>query len=552
MAEENDSLLQQILRDQSTMETGRTTWEQHWQEVAERCLPRGADFIGEIRDGKKKSEKAIDSTPILALERFAAAVESVVTPRTQQWHALNNEQFAEDAEVQAYFEACTKILFRLRYAPLANFANQMSENYISIGAFGNGCIYVDEIPGKGSRYICYHLREIYFEENYQGIVDLVHRKFKLTARQAVQQFGKNNLPESIQRAAEHSPLSKFEFIHRVCPNDEIQFTDDGVTPKADYTGMPWASFYITKEGQKIIQRSGYHTMPYCIARYYKSPGEVYGRGPGMTALPDIKVLNEMNKETLIGAQLANRPPVLVADDGVLEGFSLVPGSINSGGVNSSGNAMAIPFATGAQPNLGLEMMDQKRQLINDIFLVTLFQILVQNPQMTATEAMLRAQEKGQLLAPTMGRIMSEQLGPMILREVDIAARNGLLPDPPQQLIDAGMEYDIEYQSPLVRIQRSEEGSGILNTLQVAGQIAQYDPSVMSVFRYGAVMRELAEINGMPHDLILTEDEEEQVKAAQAQQQQLSNMMQAAPQLATAADRLASAQQKANSPLPTPQ
>ncbi|GAA0494782.1 portal protein [Tatumella punctata] len=551
MADENDSLISQILREQQSMETSRSPWEQHWQEVAERCLPRGADFKGEIRNGQKKSEKAIDSTPILALERFAAAVESVVTPRTQQWHALNNEKFADDTEVQEYFEACTKVLFRVRYSPLANFANQQSENYVSIGAFGNGCVYVDEIPGKGTRYICYHMREIYFEENYQGIVDLVHRKFKLSARQAVQQFGKENLPESIQRASEHNPLNKFEFIHRVCPNDEIQFTDAG-EPKQDHTGMPWASYYLTKEGRKIVQQGGYHTMPYCIARYYKSPGETYGRGPGMTALPDIKVLNEMNKETLIGAQLANRPPVLVADDGLLERFNMTPGAINPGGVSSTGAAKAIPFQTGAQPSLGQEMMDQKRQLINDVFLVTLFQILVQNPEMTATEAMLRAQEKGQLLAPTMGRIMSEQLGPMILREVDICARNGLFPDPPQQLINAGAEYDIEYQSPLVRLQRSDEGTGILQTLQIASSLAQFDPSVMQVVKAGDTLRDLADINGMPKTLLLTESEEQDMKAAQAQQQQLANLVQAAPNIATAADKMASAQQKANSPLPSPQ
>ncbi|WP_276971527.1 portal protein [Tatumella ptyseos] len=551
MEDENDALIKQILRDQKSMETSRSTWEEHWQEVAERCLPRGADFKGEVRDGQKKSEKAIDSTPILALERFAAAVESVVTPRTQQWHTLNNEKFADDPEVQEYFEECTKILFRLRYSPLANFANQMSENYVSIGAFGNGCVYVDDMPGKGPRYLCYHLREIYFEENYQGVVDLVHRKFKLSARQAVQQFGKENLPENIQRASESNPLSKFDFIHRVCPNDEIQFTDEG-EPKKDHTGMPWSSYYLTKDGMKIVSQGGYHTMPYCIARYYKSPGETYGRGPGMTALPDIKVLNEMNKETLIGAQLANRPPVLVADDGVLERFSLTPASINTGMVSSSGSPKAIAFQTGAQPSLGMEMMDQKRQLINDIFLVTLFQILVQNPQMTATEAMLRAQEKGQLLAPTMGRIMSEQLGPMILREVDICARNGLFPPPPQQLIDAGAEYDIDYQSPLVRIQRAEEGSGILQTMQAAASLAQFDPSVLQIIKTGDALRDLADINGMPRSLLLTDAEEQDMKAAQAQQQQLTNLVQAAPNIATAADKMASAQQKANSPLPSPQ
>ena len=42
--------------------------------------------------------------------------------------------------------------------------------------------------------------------------------------------------------------------------------------------------------------------------------------------------------------------------------------------------------------IGMEMMEQKRQIINDALWNTLFQILVQTPNMTATEAMLRAQE----------------------------------------------------------------------------------------------------------------------------------------------------------------
>lgn len=246
--------------------------------------------------------------------------------------------------------------------------------------------------------------------------------------------------------------------------------------------------------------------------------------------------NVMNKETLIGAQLANRPPVLVSDDGALDAFSLVPGSINPGAVSQSGSPLAMPFNTGAQPQLGLEMMDQKRQLINDIFLVTLFQILVQNPNMTATEAMLRAQEKGQLLAPTAGRIMSEQLGPMIEREVDICARMGLFPDPPRQLLEAGMEFDIDYKSPLIRMQKSDEGSGIAQTLQIATSVAQFQPDVMQMFKYGDIMREFADINGMPRSLLLDQEEEAVAKAAAQQQQQLANLIQAAPNIATTADK----------------
>ena len=111
------------------------------------------------------------------------------------------------------------------------------------------------------------------------------------------------------------------------------------------------------------------------------------------------------------------------------------------------------------------------EVINDAFLVTLFQILVDAPQMTATEAMLRAQEKGALLAPTMGRQQSEFLGPLIEREIDILSRAGALPPMPDALVKAGGMVEVEYQSPLNRAQRSEEGVAILRTLESLAPLA---------------------------------------------------------------------------------
>ena len=141
---------------------------------------------------------------------------------------------------------------------------------------------------------------------------------------------------------------------------------------------------------------------------------------------------------------------------------------------------------------------------------------------------------------------------MIEREVDICARMGLFPPPPQQLVDAGMEFDIDYQSPLIRLQRADEGSGIAQTLQIAASLAQSKPDIMGLFKMGDILRDFAEINGMPRSLILDADEEGQMKAQQIQQQQLQNVLQSAQPLAAAADSIASAQQKFNSPLPAPQ
>ncbi len=142
------------------------------------------------------------------------------------------------------------------------------------------------------------------------------------------------------------------------------------------------------------------------------------------------------------------PPLLLQEDGVLQAFNTRPGALNYGGVNERGEQMVRPLETGARVDIGMDMMDQRRKVINDAFLITLFQILVEAPNMTATEAMLRAQEKGALLAPTMGRQQSEMLGPMIERgsvyEKAIAAlKERLLPDPMREVQRLGQEIEQE-------------------------------------------------------------------------------------------------------------
>jgi hypothetical protein len=200
--------------------------------------------------------------------------------------------------------------------------------------------------------------------------------------------------------------------------------------------------------------------------------------------------------------------------------------------------------TNARVDIGLDMMEQRRKTINDAFLVTLFQILVDAPQMTATEAMLRAQEKGALLAPTMGRQQSEFLGPLIEREIDILARAGVLPPMPDVMKQYGGEVEIEYVSPLNRAQRADEGVAIMNTLQAIAPLAQIDPNVMKIFDPTMVARELAEINGVPAKVMRsTEDlkaiEDQQAEAAQAQQ-----LLAAAPVASGVVKDLAQAQSMA--------
>ena len=231
------------------------------------------------------------------------------------------------------------------------------------------------------------------------------------------------------------------------------------------------------------------------------------------------------------------------EEDILESFNLRPGALNFGGVDSMGNARVMPLQTGANLPLGLEFVQDSREVINDAFFVTLFQILVENPRMTATEALLRAQEKGELLGPPLGRQQTGYLGPLIERELDIMFQiPGILDDMPPELQEAGGMIDVKYTAPLNRMQRAGESTGIMQTFEQLTPWAQVDPSVFKVFNPGRVAARLAEINGAPYDVLNSVDEMEAIKEQENQQAQQAALLEAAPIAGKTALDLARAQQ----------
>lgn len=493
-----DKIADEILREFNNVASQRATWEGHWEEIAERVYPSyaGAFFAHGIgrTPGEKRTEKQFDSTPQIALGRFAAAMESMLTPRNSKWHRIIPPDFLKrDRAVRLWCEEATDVLFRYRYAPKANFASQNHQNYISLGAFGTGCMFIDENQTEpGLRYRAIHLGEIYFVENHQGIIDKALRRFPLTARQAAQKWGEAKLPQKMKVALEKNSEEVFYFLHCVKPREDVDRT------RADYRGMAFASYYVAFDDKVLLSEGGFHTFPYAISRYTQSPGEVYGRSPAMEALPSIKTLNEQKKTLLKQGHRATDPVLLTHDDGVIDGFSMKPGSLNPGGVSKDGRPLVHALPVGSIA-VGDKMLQDERFLINDAFLVTLFQILVETPQMTATEVLERAREKGALLSPTMGRQQSEYLGPLIERELDVLSRQRLLPPMPPALLEAMGEYSVEYDSPLSRAQRAEEASGLMRSVEFALNIARHtgNPEPLDHYNWDTIIPELADIQAVP-------------------------------------------------------
>ncbi len=394
---EDDELAGELIRDWGYLFGLRGNWNTHWTEIAQRIWPQHAylfqNFGQLTMQGDKRNFQLFDSTGLLALQRFGAIMDSLLTPRDQFWHQLrpDDDTLLKDKATRLWFEDVNNRLFRERYNPRANFSSQNQGVYKSLGAYGTGVMYIDDLFGEqGLRYRNVHLGEVYLQENHQGVVDAVCRYFLLTGRQAMGMFGEN-CPATIKDVYKTFPERQYFFLHWVKPNK------DRDPERRDAKGMEYSSYYVSMEGKAIVAKGGYRSFPYAVPRYEQAPNEPYGRSIAMDVLPAIKTLNEQKKSMLKQGQRVVDPVILAHDDGVIDGVSLEPGSVNLGGVSKDGRLLVQTLPVG-NVQAGEEFMKAEQELIKDSFLISIFQILTETNEMTATEVMERTREKGILLS----------------------------------------------------------------------------------------------------------------------------------------------------------
>lgn len=537
------SIAKEIIEKQSKLEGDRGTAESHWTEIAEVMLPRYDDFNrSRTTEGEKRNDKIIDGTAQLALERSAHIVEALVTPRSTKWHGLKHpdQRINENQEAAEWYDRLTEKLFSVRYSPLGNFGNQQHETYMSLMAFGTGVKKVEERLGNGITYKSSHLAEHFFMENKSGMIDCDYRKYKLTARQAAQIFGLYRLPSAIQKAFDKTPNERFEFIHAVFPNEDRKFG------RSDNKNMAFSSFHVAMEGSGLVAQGGYRTFPYIISRYVTAPNETYGRSPAMTALGEAKMLNSMRKTDLRARHLAIDPIVLASDMQSIRAKNMRSGGILYGGLDGQGNPLVKPFDNRSRIDLSNDAIQQSRDFINDVFFVKLFQTMVENPSMTATQVMELVRERNMIASPALGKIESEDLANLIARELDIFSAAGLFDEGaelemPKIIRDNGSAFEIEYTSPLSAMRKSEEALATQRTVEAAIPISQIDPSVLDNFSWDDYVDIMGTANGAPARLFRSDEEKAQIRESRQQQQQMQQLTEALPQVSGSIKDIADAQ-----------
>ena len=506
-----------LIKKYEVLLRNRRNWEPMFQEVADHLIPRKANITIISSTGAKKQKNRYTSTGMHAHEVLAANLQGTLTSRAFRWFDLRLGSSREEKdlesrqEVRGWLQECSRRLWMA--FNMSNLQSQGHEFYLDITAFGTACTLHEQVEStsrdfSGFNFTTYPIESYLFEENKEGRVDRWCALLKYTAEQAVEKFGLDVMPPKIKRAYEKKEDDVFGFLHWIFPRESFDVS------KKTASNMPFASIYISLEGKKQVKQGGYKEFPTYVARWTKNSGERYGRGPGDVALPDLKVLDKATELDLNAWAKYIDPPWFTEDDGVIGTVDLRPGK---GTVVRDKDSMWF-YEFRGRPDAGRLQLDTLRQSIRQTFFADQLE-LPQSDRMTAEEIRTRVELMQRVLGPTLGRLESEYLDPMIARGFRMMLEGDAFPIPPADITEAGaQQLEVHYSGPLARSERMAEISAADRWIGSLAQVANVDPTVMDIVDTDEYARLSGENLDVPEQLIRNKRLVEEVRKQRAERQ----------------------------------
>ncbi len=494
----------------------RAQLESVWREIVEVAFPTGPhmEFL-DAGNGRtyqsvwteprsaKRSRQLYDITGVTALDRVTAGIESLITPQGQSWHELAFRDVGSpqpELAEELWMEALLNYMFAVRYDPRSGFLVSHQRALLSTLSLGTGVFYIEESFGLRDssevqvpyRFRPVPLNEAYLAVNDFGEHDTCIRSFRLSYVQAYDKWGDRNHPTVIEKAQDPRQMDQTgHFLHAVIPTDQLK----GVNNRFN-----WTSLYIDLDHTHLVGRGGFHDFPFVVYTWTQpAPHLAYGESPAMVALPELKSLQLMSRDALLASQLNIRPPVATAYD-LDRPVNLNPGAINPKMVDpNTGRPLIQRVMDSIDPRLAEATMEQRRQAVRQALYTDLFAVLVDKPNMSATEAMIRNQEKGELLGPAASRIQTG-LSRMVDRELGILLRKGAFDtgsflEPPDSV--RGRDVKVRFTSPIDRARQLSEVTGMQQTLELAAGLGQFDPNVIDIMDADAMLSRARYLLGAP-------------------------------------------------------
>jgi hypothetical protein len=474
----------ETLENFAEAKTLRETWEVMWQECYDYAMPNRSSMFEEKSKGQKNTDDILDSTAVHAVTDFVSRIKAGVVPDGSRW--IDMKPGADIDEVEAADIAVDLEGIRDDVFDALQDSNASSETDEAIAemAIGTGFLHVDDGGIEAPfRFTAVPLSEVWVNGGPFGGSDEIFRKVPTKAKDIMTKWPDATLPQELQNLVNDEPRRTIEII-------EATYRD------WDSPTIQYKHEVIWQEGPAIIFDKvfiGEGSSPWIPFRWAKAAGEVWGRGPLLSTLPDIRTCN-LTVELILENAEKSIAGMWQSDDETInpQTISFVPGTIIT----------KFPGSSGLEPLDAPGKLDFAQMILEDMrnnIKIGLFSDPLNKAGSTpvsATEASFKISDLNRRISSPFGRMVNELMKPLTRRLLYIRRAQGKIKLPRIN----NRTVKLVPVSPLARAAEMEQ---IMTIDRFLEQItARFGPDAIPLMvKPREVSAHLAELYGIPSELI---------------------------------------------------
>lgn len=479
-----------LLRRSKLAFSNRDLWRGLLSQAYEFGLPMRNIWDSQTQ-GTNKMDRVFDSTLIISLQRFAARLQSELTPIGQRWVDFEAGP-GVDPDIKDQVTNIIQDANKLFFSALgsSNFDTSVAEFYMELGVGTAAMLFLEGDDDTLFNFEAVPMAQIGIDSGPFGSVDGVFREHSLEVRNIKGTWKDAKLGKELEEK-----LSKH-------PEDQISLVEctyfDPDSERYLYKVIWKKRMNSDKLSETLVERE-YEEHPWIIGRWVKVPGETMGRGPALFALPDVKTLNKVKEYVLKNAALAIAGVWSSVSDGTFNAANIRirPGAIIN--VNRQGDLARVE--SNARFDVAQILIKDLQQDIRN----TMFDRALPDPAgavRSPTEIIERVKQLQQDIGSPFGRINVEVLQKVVQRGLNIMARRGIIKFP---IKINGRDIAMKVNSPIARAQALNDIETIVRWAEVSQGVAGAEAFALSA-KVEDLTNVIGEMLGVPVDLIRTEDE----------------------------------------------
>lgn len=525
MQSERDDIMVQLAQ----LRLDRSGWEPDYRDISDFIDPWGLRLSTHSRNrGERKGQKIINSTASMAQRTLAAGMTAGVTNPFRPWLRLTTADpyLAEVGPVRAWLNTVTQRMLTLFLS--SNLYQALPQVYKNEGTYGTAAMIMDEDRGDLFRYYVQPTGAYYLSVDDRLNVGVFAREYRWTVRQVVQRFIADSWDSKKLHWERGSAALKnawdlnrheqtVEILHIIRPNPAYDKRYMNSERKR------FQSCYIetsSSEKDRFLRKSGYDQFPVLAPRWDVVGEDVYGVGPGHVARGDAKAIQLLERRKSQAIEKMVNPPLTGPTSARNEKVSLLAGDITFIDVPTGREGLRPIHEVSARIDAIGGEIQEHTQRINQAFYVDLFMMIAMSDareRVTRREIEEKHEEKMLMLGPTVERQTQDMLNQMIDRAFYLMSDNGMIPPAPKEI--EGTNLRVEYLGVLAQTQKLVGTISLERFTGFVTNLSAVFPGVLHKVDADQVVDEYASATGISPDVVRSDDEVAEIRAAEAKAQQ---------------------------------